>query len=118
KRDANRRRARQRRHSDRGTDFDSRINTEWVMPTLGYRTVGTKGRIVPSALYFDLSTWHRINLLYLPKFMGTLRELRTFFTDPRPHRQLIQVIEQRLGCSWDEPKPRRSSCRSRPTRCS
>ena len=54
------------------------------MPTLGYRSVGPKGLVVPSLVYFDLSTWHRINLLYAPKFLGTLRELQAFFADPRP----------------------------------
>jgi hypothetical chaperone protein len=80
-----------------GTDFDSRLNMEWVMPLLGYRAVGTHGRVVPSSIYFDLSTWHRINLLHAPKFTGTLRELRMFFADPRPYRRLVHVIEQRLG---------------------
>jgi hypothetical chaperone protein len=80
-----------------GTDFDSRLNMSWVMPTLGYGSVGTQGRVVPSRVYFDLSTWHRINLLYVPKYISTLRELRVFFTDPRPYRRLVHVIEQRLG---------------------
>src|SRR5581483_7964101 len=43
------------------------------------------------------STWHRINLLYAPKFVGTLRELRAFYTDPLTYRRLVRVIEQRLG---------------------
>ena len=80
-----------------GTDFDSRLNMSWVMPALGYRTVGTNGRVVPSLVYFDLSTWHRINLLYVPKFIGALREMQAFFTDPRPYRRLVHVIDQRLG---------------------
>jgi len=80
-----------------GTDFDARLNMSWVMPTLGYRTLGAKGRVVPSAVYFDLSTWHRINLLYAPKFVATLRELRAFYTDPLPYRRLVRVIEHRLG---------------------
>ena len=80
-----------------GTDFDSRLNLAWVMPTLGYRSVGPRGLTVPSLVYFDLSTWHRINLLYAPKFIGTLRELHAFFSDPVPYRRLTRVIEQRLG---------------------
>jgi len=80
-----------------GTDFDSRLNMAWVMPALGYRSVGAQGRVVPSLVYFDLSTWHRINLLYAPKFVGTLRELQAFFTDTRPYRRLVHVIEHRLG---------------------
>jgi hypothetical chaperone protein len=80
-----------------GTDFDSRLNLAWVMPTLGYRSVGPKGLTVPSLIYFDLSTWHRINLLYAPKFLGTLRDLHAFFSDPVPYRRLARVIERRLG---------------------
>ncbi|MFO1323717.1 MAG: Hsp70 family protein [Burkholderiales bacterium] len=80
-----------------GTDFDSRLNLSWVMPILGHGSVGPKGLTVPSSVYFDLSTWHRINLLYSPKFIGTLGELQTFFADPRPYRRLTRVIERRLG---------------------
>jgi hypothetical chaperone protein len=80
-----------------GTDFDSRLNMAWVMPALGYGSVGHRGRVVPSLVYFDLSTWHRINLLYAPKFVGTLRELQAFFVDRRPYRRLVRVIEHRLG---------------------
>ena len=80
-----------------GTDFDTRLNLSWVMPILGHGSVGPKGMIVPSSIYFELSTWHRINLLYGPKSTGTLRELRTFFADPLPYRRLTRVIEQQLG---------------------
>ena len=80
-----------------GTDFDSRLNMSWVMPALGYRSVGPKGLVVPSLVYFDLSTWHRINLLYAPKFLGTLRELQPFFADPEIFARLMRVIAERLG---------------------
>ena len=80
-----------------GTDFDSRLHLAWVMPTLGYRSVGTHGRVVPSPVYFELSTWHRINLLYTPAFSGRLRELRVFFSDARPYGRLVHVIEHQLG---------------------
>jgi hypothetical chaperone protein len=80
-----------------GTDFDARLNLSWVMPTLGYRTVGPKGLVVPSLVYFDLSTWHRINFLYAPKFLGTLRELQAFFADPVLYARLVRVIDERLG---------------------
>ena len=80
-----------------GTDFDTRLNMAWVMPMLGYGLTGPKGRPVPSPVYFDLSTWHRVNFLYTPKFSTTLRELRLFFDDPAPYERLCNVIEQRLG---------------------
>jgi hypothetical chaperone protein len=80
-----------------GTDFDSRLNLSWVMPTLGYGSTGRKGLAIPSPIYFDLSTWHRINLLYAPAARETLRELQAFFLDPAPYARLRHVIEQRSG---------------------
>jgi hypothetical chaperone protein len=80
-----------------GTDFDTRLNMAWVMPALGYGAIGPRGRPVPSTVYFDLSTWHRVNFLYAPKFAGTLRELRTFFEDPVPYDRLRRVIDHRYG---------------------
>jgi len=80
-----------------GTDFDTRLNLAWIMPVLGYGGVGDKGRPVPSPVYFDLSTWHRINFLYTPRFSAALRELRGFFLDPRIYARLVRVIERRLG---------------------
>jgi hypothetical chaperone protein len=69
----------------------------WIMPTLGHGSIGPKGMPAPSLVYFDLSTWHRVNFLYTPKFSGSLRELRAFFADPAPYRRLRRVIEHRLG---------------------
>ena len=80
-----------------GTDFDTRLNMAWVMPMLGYGSVGPKGKPVPSSVHFDLSTWHQVNFLYGPKFAGTLRELRSFFDDSVPYDRLRHVIERRLG---------------------
>jgi hypothetical chaperone protein len=80
-----------------GTDFDSRLHLAWVMPMLGHRSVGPKGLVVPSGVYFDLSTWQRINLLYAPKFLGTLRELQAFFGNPVLYKRLMHVVDQRLG---------------------
>ena len=80
-----------------GTDFDAKLSLAWVMPALGHGTIGPKGMPAPSLVYFDLSTWHRINFLYTPKFQGVLRELRAFFADPVPYRRLARVIDRRLG---------------------
>ena len=80
-----------------GTDFDTRLNLAWLMPMLGYGAVGPQGKPVPSPVYFDLSTWHRVNFLYTPAFSGSLRELQAFFDDPVPYRRLRRVIERRLG---------------------
>jgi hypothetical chaperone protein len=80
-----------------GTDFDSRLNMSWIMPALGYRSIGRRGLVIPDALHFDLSTWHRINLLYGSATRETVRELQAFFIDPVPYARLRRVVEGRLG---------------------
>jgi len=80
-----------------GTDFDSRLHLAWVMPLLGYGTISSKGLEMPSPLFYDLSTWHRINLLYGASTRETLRELREFFVDARLYARLCGVVEERLG---------------------
>src|SRR6185295_4532185 len=52
-----------------GGDFDQRLSLATVMGELGYESAGRDGRPVPSALFFELATWHKINFLY------TFREL-------------------------------------------
>jgi hypothetical chaperone protein len=80
-----------------GTDFDTRLHLAWVMPVLGYGGTSDKGLAMPSPLFHDLSTWHRINLLYGAATREALRELRAFFTDPAMYARLRKVVHQGLG---------------------
>jgi hypothetical chaperone protein len=80
-----------------GTDFDARLHLAWVMPLLGYGGTSDKGLAMPSPLFHDLSTWHRINLLHGAATRETLRELRPFFTDPAMYARLRKVVHQGLG---------------------
>jgi len=80
-----------------GTDFDTRLHLAWVMPELGYGSTSPRGLAMPSPLFFDLSTWHRINLLYGATTRETLRELRDFFVDPAMYARLCRVVDERLG---------------------
>jgi len=80
-----------------GTDFDTRLHLAWVMPALGYGSTSTKGLAMPSPLFFDLSTWHRINLLYGAATREVLRELREFFVDARMYARLRKVVNDALG---------------------
>ncbi|MFO1303083.1 MAG: Hsp70 family protein [Burkholderiales bacterium] len=80
-----------------GTDFDTRLHLAWVMPLLGYGSTSPKGLAMPSPLFFDLSTWHRINLLYGAATRETLRELRDFFADATLYARLCRVVEEALG---------------------
>ena len=80
-----------------GTDFDHRLSLEQVMPLLGYRHLGPQGREVPSRTFFDLSTWHLIQWLYLPKAVSQAQALRVNYSDVRLHERLMRVLRERHG---------------------
>ncbi|MEO6363025.1 MAG: Hsp70 family protein [Caldimonas sp.] len=89
-----------------GTDFDRRIELASILPLLGYGSFGRgefgRGaaaplREVPSAVYFDLATWHLINTVYSPQRVAELQAMRSFYSDPVHHRRLMTVVGERLG---------------------
>jgi hypothetical chaperone protein len=80
-----------------GTDFDHKLNIEEVMPLLGHRHQGPRGREVPSAVFFDLATWHLINWRYSPKAQREAQELRSSYTNVTLHDRLMTVHTERLG---------------------
>ena len=80
-----------------GTDFDRLLDLATVMPLLGYKHVGTGGRIVPNSVFFDLSTWHLIHQAYTRKSLHFARELWTDFTDQALHRRLMNALEDQHG---------------------
>ena len=85
-----------------GTDFDRHVELAAILPLLGYRSLrpvrpGETAREMPSAVYFDLATWHLINTIYAPARVAELRSMRTWFTDPRHHQRLMNTVLERLG---------------------
>lgn len=80
-----------------GTDFDQKLNLEQVMPHLGFRHIGPRGREVPSAVFFDLATWHLINWRYSAKALRETQDLRTSYSDLALHNRLLTVLNERLG---------------------
>jgi hypothetical chaperone protein len=85
-----------------GTDFDRRIELARMLPELGYgafgpAVAGSAPREVPSAVYFDLATWHLINTVYSPARIVELRQMRAFYADPKHHARLMTVLTGRLG---------------------
>ena len=85
-----------------GTDFDRRVSLAAILPLLGYGGVGpARGgdapRALPSGIYFDLATWHLINTVYAPARLAEWRAMRGWFADPRQHRRLMTVLDDRLG---------------------
>jgi hypothetical chaperone protein len=80
-----------------GTDYDQQLNLGQVMPLLGLRHLGPRGREVPSAVFYDLATWHLINWRYSPRALREVQALRDDFLEPRLHQRLMSVLHQRLG---------------------
>jgi hypothetical chaperone protein len=85
-----------------GTDFDRRVELASILPLFGYGAYGpaaegAPAREVPSAVYFDLATWHLINTVYNPQRVVELRGMRSFYADPLQHRRLMTVVTERLG---------------------
>ena len=85
-----------------GTDFDRHVELACILPLLGYRTLrpakkGEAPREVPSAVYFDLATWHLINTVYAPARLAELRSMKSWYVDPRHHARLMATVDERLG---------------------
>ena len=52
---------------------------------------------MPSRVFFDLSTWHLIQWLYLPRALAQAQALRVNYSDTRLHERLMRVLHQRDG---------------------
>ncbi|MDB5771884.1 MAG: Hsp70 family protein [Burkholderia sp.] len=80
-----------------GTDFDKYLSLSSVMPMLGHGTQLNNNNEVPSSYYFNLATWHTINLAYTQKVW---RELQDVHRDARERDKLallLKLIGQRDG---------------------
>lgn len=83
-----------------GTDFDKYLSLGHVMPLLGYGGRLGNQTDVPSSYYFNLATWHTINLNYTQKIW---RELNDVYRDVRApdtkegFERLLHLIDQRDG---------------------
>ncbi len=81
-----------------GTDFDSLLSLDAVMPLLGLGTqLIEKNLPMPNSLYFELSTWPTINFTYTFQNERMLIELVAGAREPEKVARLLKVIRQRLG---------------------
>jgi hypothetical chaperone protein len=81
-----------------GTDFDRRLSIDRVMPHLGYEVrLGPKRLPMPSYLFHDLATWHKIPFLYTAENLGYLRSAVLTADRPELLQRLIQVFTGRRG---------------------
>ncbi|MES2208249.1 MAG: Hsp70 family protein [Pseudomonadota bacterium] len=80
-----------------GTDFDKYLSLSSVMPLLGMGSTLKNNLEMPSSYYFNLATWHSINLLYTQK---THYELKDFYIQAKERdklSRLIRLVEERAG---------------------
>lgn len=81
-----------------GTDFDSRLSLERVMPLLGLGTqLISKNLPMPRATYFELATWSTINFVYNYKTEREVAELVGDSREPSKVRRLLDTIRRREG---------------------
>lgn len=80
-----------------GTDFDKYLSLASVMPLLGYGSNLLSGAAVPSSYYFNLATWHTINLAYTRKSSAQLDDLVRDAAEPGKLQRLRRLVEDRAG---------------------
>ena len=80
-----------------GTDFDKYLSLAAVMPLLGYGSRLLSGAAIPSSNYFNLATWHTINLAYTRKSVAQLEDLVRDAADPARLQRLLRLVEDRAG---------------------
>ncbi len=81
-----------------GTDFDTLLSLDAVMPALGLGTqLINKDLPMPRALYFELATWATINFTYTYRNEREVRSLVADSREPEKTRRLLCTLQDRLG---------------------
>lgn len=80
-----------------GTDFDRALSLASVMPLLGLGSELRNGKAMPSGQYFDLASWHTINLVYTRKAWSIVMDNYRDAADTEKLDRLIRLIRDRAG---------------------
>ena len=80
-----------------GTDFDKYLSLATVMPLLGLGSRLKSQAEVPSSYYFNLATWHTINLAYTRKTGIELKEVYRDAVERDKLDRLMNLIDDRAG---------------------
>jgi hypothetical chaperone protein len=81
-----------------GTDFDTLLSLDAVMPELGLGTqLVNKDLPMPRALYVELATWATINFTYTHRNEREVRALVADSREPGRTRRLLRTLQNRLG---------------------
>ncbi len=81
-----------------GTDFDRLLSLDVAMPELGMgsRLTG-KNLSMPRKIYFDLSTWARINHVYGPATVREIRDCHRLACEPQKVARLLRLVQHHQG---------------------
>ncbi|MFC3110765.1 Hsp70 family protein [Undibacterium arcticum] len=80
-----------------GTDFDKYLSLACVMPLLGLGSRLKNQTEVPSSYYFNLATWHTINLAYTQKVRAQLQDIHREAADREKLGRLLDLVDRRAG---------------------
>lgn len=80
-----------------GTDFDKYLSLSCVMPLLGMGSRLRNNSEVPSSYYFNLATWHTINLAYTQRIWLQLKDVYRDALERDKLDRLLDLIEHRAG---------------------
>jgi hypothetical chaperone protein len=81
-----------------GTDFDTLLSLDVVMPALGLGTQLIKKDLpMPRAPYCELATWATINFAYTYRNEREVRSLVADSREPEKARRLLRTLQHRLG---------------------
>ncbi|UIF91352.1 Hsp70 family protein [Cupriavidus sp. UYPR2.512] len=80
-----------------GTDFDRSLSLARAMPLLGLGSALRNGKAMPSSQYFDLASWHTINLVYTRKAWSLVMDNYRDAADTVKLDRLVRLIRERAG---------------------
>ncbi|WP_354686293.1 Hsp70 family protein [Cupriavidus necator] len=80
-----------------GTDFDRALSLAQAMPLLGLGSALRNGKAMPSSQYFDLASWHTINLVYTRKAWSLVMDNYRDAADTIKLDRLVRLIRERAG---------------------
>lgn len=80
-----------------GTDFDKYLSLATVMPMLGLGSQLKSGLDMPSAHYFNLATWHTINLAYSKRSAAQIDEMHRDAREKNRLARLQRLVAERDG---------------------
>ncbi|KWR81313.1 Hsp70 family protein [Cupriavidus sp. IDO] len=80
-----------------GTDFDRALSLASAMPLLGLGSKLRNGKEMPSSQYFDLASWHTINLVYTRKAWSLVMDNYRDAAETDKLDRLIRLIKERAG---------------------